>query len=303
MSGALSPSNFLATNPELLRETFKQNGANLVRGMEMLAQDIAAGKGALKIRQSDASKFTLGVDMATTPGKVVFRNDLMELIQYAPTTEQVYKRPLLICPPWINKFYVLDLNPQKSFVRWAVSQGLTVFVISWVNPDERQALKSFEDYMREGVMAALDAIERATGERQATAIGYCVGGTLLAHLARLYGAQEGRPDRERDPVHDASRLHRRRRSQAFRRRGAHSLDRELDGADRLSRRREDGLGLQHAAAERVDLVLFRQQLHQGQGAAALRPAGLELRFDAHADGEPFLLSAPLLSRKQSSRGA
>lgn len=179
ISGALSPSNFIATNPELLRETIQQNGENLVRGMKMLAEDIEAGKGELKIRQSDASAFEVGRNIATTPGKVVFRNDIMELIQYAPSTPDVLKRPLLIVPPWINKFYILDLNPEKSFIRWCVSQGLTVFCISWVNPDERHAAKDFESYMREGVFAALDAIEQATGEKAVSAIGYCVGGTLL----------------------------------------------------------------------------------------------------------------------------
>lgn len=188
VAGAISPSNFIGTNPELLRATLSENAENLVRGMKMLAEDIEAGKGALKIRQSDATKFELGRDMATTPGKVIFRNDLMELIQYAPATPDVYARPLLITPPWINKFYVLDLNPEKSFVRWCVEQGLTVFVISWVNPDERHAQKSFEDYIREGVFAALDAIEAATGEREVTAIGYCVGGTLLSIALALMAA-------------------------------------------------------------------------------------------------------------------
>ncbi len=190
LSGALSPSNFIATNPELLRTTLAEDGENLVRGLQMMAEDVAAGKGNLRIRQTDASKFKLGVNMATTPGKVVFRNDLMELIQYAPSTPDVFKRPLLIVPPWINKFYVLDLNPDKSFIRWAVAQGLTVFVISWVNPDARQAEKSFDAYMREGIFAAIDAIEQATGERDVTAIGYCVGGTLLA-IALAYMAQVG----------------------------------------------------------------------------------------------------------------
>ncbi len=180
IAGAVSPSNFIATNPELIRETLRESGDNLVRGMQMFAEDVEAGKGQLKIRQSDPSKFELGVNMATTPGKVVFRNDLFELIQYAPTTEMVYKRPLLIVPPWINKFYVLDLNVEKSFVRWAVAQGLTVFIMSWVNPDERQAEKSFEDYMHEGILTAVDAIRRATGEHQVSAMGYCVGGTLLS---------------------------------------------------------------------------------------------------------------------------
>ena len=180
LSAALSPTNFAATNPEVLRATLQENGDNLVRGLTMMAEDVERGGGSLRIRQTDASKLTLGVDMATTPGKVVFRNELIELLQYAPATAEVYKRPLLIVPPWINKFYVLDLNPSKSFVRWAVSQGFTVFVISWVNPDERQAHKDFGDYMREGPLAALDAIEQATGERDVTTIGYCVGGTLLA---------------------------------------------------------------------------------------------------------------------------
>ncbi len=192
LAGALSPSNFVATNPELLRKTFEENGANLVRGMQMLAEDIEAGRGELKLRQTDPTRFKIGVNMANTPGKVVFRNDLMELIQYAPSTETVLKRPLLIVPPWINKFYVLDLNPDKSLIRWAVSQGLTVFCISWVNPDERHAQKSFEHYMREGVFAALDAIEQATGEKRTAAIGYCVGGTLLAVALAYMAAKKDR---------------------------------------------------------------------------------------------------------------
>jgi polyhydroxyalkanoate synthase subunit PhaC len=190
VTSALSPSNFLATNPELLRTTLAESGENLVRGLHMMAEDIEAGKGQLRIRQSDSRKFKLGVNMAATPGKVIFRNELMELIQYAPSTPDVYQRPLLIVPPWINKFYVLDLNPEKSFVRWAVAQGLTVFVISWVNPDERLADKGFEAYMREGIFAALDAIEAAVGERDVTTIGYCVGGTLLA-VTLAYMAEIG----------------------------------------------------------------------------------------------------------------
>ncbi len=190
VTSALSPSNFIATNPEVLRATLAESGENLVRGLKMMAEDIAAGGGNLRIRQSDAKKFKVGVNLATTPGKVIFRNELIELIQYAPTTPSVYKRPLLIVPPWINKFYVLDLNPQKSFIRWAVAQGLTVFVISWVNPDERHADKGFEAYMREGIFAALDGVEAATGERDVAAIGYCVGGTLLA-IALAFMAEIG----------------------------------------------------------------------------------------------------------------
>jgi len=180
VTAALSPSNFLATNPELLRTTLAESGENLVRGLKMLAEDIQAGHGNLRIRQSDVRGFKLGVNLATTPGKVIFRNALIELIQYEPTTPEVFKRPLLIVPPWINKFYILDLNPEKSFIRWAVAQGLTVFIISWVNPDERHADKDFDAYMHEGILTALNCVEQATGEREVAAIGYCVGGTLLA---------------------------------------------------------------------------------------------------------------------------
>jgi polyhydroxyalkanoate synthase len=180
LANALSPSNFVLTNPELLRETMTSNAENLARGMHMLAEDIRAGGGDLRIRQSDAAKFEVGRNLAVTPGKVIFENKLMQLIQYEPSTPSVLKVPLLIVPPWINKFYVLDLNPEKSFIKWCVDQGLTVFVISWVNPDERHAKMGFEDYMRQGPLAALDAIEQATGERQVHTIGYCVGGTLLS---------------------------------------------------------------------------------------------------------------------------
>ncbi|MGC1577346.1 MAG: class I poly(R)-hydroxyalkanoic acid synthase [Beijerinckiaceae bacterium] len=180
LAAALSPTNFVALNPELIRATIEQNGANLVRGVQMLAEDVEAGGGELKLRQTDAGTFEVGVNLATTPGKVVLRNDLIELIQYAPSTERVLRRPLLIVPPWINKFYILDLNPEKSFIRWAVAQGLTVFVISWVNPDARHAAKSFDAYMKEGTLAAIAAIEQATGEKKVSAIGYCVGGTLLS---------------------------------------------------------------------------------------------------------------------------
>lgn len=177
---ALSPSNFVFTNPELLRTTLTENASNLVRGVQMLAEDIRSGGGELKIRQSDRSKFELGVNIATTPGKVVFQNDLCQLIQYEPTTGKVFKRPLLIVPPWINKYYILDLTPEKSFIRWAVEQGHTVFVISWVNPDERHADKCFASYMHEGVLAALDAVCELTNVRDVNAIGYCIGGTLLS---------------------------------------------------------------------------------------------------------------------------
>jgi len=180
ITNALAPSNFVLTNPEVLRETLASNGDNLVRGMKMLAEDIEAGHGSLRIRQSDPSNLEVGVNMATTPGKVIYQNDLMQLIQYQPATENVLRTPLLIVPPWINKFYILDLKPEKSYVKWCVDQGITVFLISWVNPDKALGQKTFDDYMKEGPLAAMDAIEKATGELKVHTAGYCVGGTLLA---------------------------------------------------------------------------------------------------------------------------
>ena len=176
---ALSPSNFLLTNPQVLRETAASGGQNLIRGMNNLLADIEKGGGELRISMTDESAFKLGANVATTPGAVVFQNDLMQLIQYRPSTAQVYRRPLVIVPPWINKYYILDLREKNSFIRWAVGEGHTVFVVSWVNPDARLAQKGFDDYMIEGPLAALDAVEKATGERKVNFIGYCLGGTLL----------------------------------------------------------------------------------------------------------------------------
>ena len=176
---AMSPSNFLFTNPEVLRKTAETGGENLIKGLNNLLSDLERGKGDLRIKMTDTDAFRIGENIAVTPGKVVYQNDLMQLIQYTPTTDKVLKRPLLIVPPWINKFYILDLRPRNSFVKWATDQGHTVFMVSWVNPDERLSNKSFDDYMLEGILAALDAIEAATGEREVNAIGYCLGGTLL----------------------------------------------------------------------------------------------------------------------------
>ena len=180
IANAVAPSNFVFTNPELLRETLSSRGENLVRGMHMLTEDIQAGHGNLKIRQSDPSQFEVGRNLATTPGKVIYQNDLMQLIQYAPSTKDVLKAPLLIVPPWINKFYILDLTPEKSYIKWCVDQGITVFVVSWVNPDARQSAKSFQEYMQEGPLTAIDVIEKVTGEKKIHTVGYCVGGTLLS---------------------------------------------------------------------------------------------------------------------------
>ena len=190
---ALSPSNFPLTNPVVLRETFASSGENLVQGMTNLVHDLERSGDLLNISQTDVQAFEVGRNVATAPGKVVFQNDIIQLIQYAPTTDEVCERPLLIVPPWINKFYILDLGPQKSFIRFAVSKGFTVFVVSWVNPDQRLANKTFEDYMTEGILAASDAVKRETGTDKVNVIGYCVGGTLLGTTLAYLAARGEEP--------------------------------------------------------------------------------------------------------------
>jgi polyhydroxyalkanoate synthase len=191
--GALSPSNFPLTNPVVMRETFQSSGQNLVQGMANLVHDLEKSGDLLNISQTDVDAFEVGRNVATAPGKVVFQNDIIQLIQYAPSTDKVYERPLLIVPPWINKFYILDLGPQKSFIRFAVSKGFTVLVVSWVNPDERLAHKTFENYMNEGILAATDAVKRETGADQINVIGYCVGGTLLGTTLAYLAARGDEP--------------------------------------------------------------------------------------------------------------
>jgi polyhydroxyalkanoate synthase len=185
---AASPSNFFITNPAALRALLQSHGQSLLKGVENLAADLKRGQGALAISQTDLDAFKVGENLATTPGKVIFRNRVFELIQYAPATETVREVPLLIFPPWINKFYILDLQPKNSMIRWLTQQGYTVFLVSWINPDEDMAEASFEDYMLEGVYAAVQAVQDATGAEQVNTVGYCVGGTLLAatlaHMAK-----------------------------------------------------------------------------------------------------------------------
>ena len=195
MSSAFSPSNFPLTNPEVVRETFATNGENLVQGMTHLVQDMEKSGDLLKISQTDVSAFEVGKNLAVTPGKVVFQNDLFQLIQYAPTTDKVREAPLLVVPPWINKYYILDLTPAKSFLKFAVDQGFTVFVISWVNPDQRLSHKSFEDYMIEGLLTASDAVKRETGVEKSNVLGYCVGGTLLGGALAYLAARGEAPFR------------------------------------------------------------------------------------------------------------
>jgi polyhydroxyalkanoate synthase len=185
---AASPSNFLMTNPAALRALLQSGGESLVKGVQNLAEDLKRGKGNLAISQTDLAAFRVGENVATTPGKVVFRNRVFELLQYDPTTETVHEAPLLIFPPWINKFYILDLQPKNSMIKWLTDQGHSVFLVSWVNPGEDMAEVSFEDYMREGVYAAVEAVAKAANTERMNTVGYCIGGTLLAatlaHMAK-----------------------------------------------------------------------------------------------------------------------
>ncbi len=190
---ALAPTNFALTNPEVLREITKTRGRNLLQGLSNLLRDIEEGDGQLRVKMTDHSAFELGVNVGVTPGKVVFQNEMMQLLQFNPTTKQQYRRPLLIVPPWINKYYILDLKQSNSFIKWATDQGHTVFCISWVNPDRRLAEKQFEDYMTEGLLAALDAVEAQCGVKEMNLIGYCLGGTLLgATMAWLAARKDKR---------------------------------------------------------------------------------------------------------------
>lgn len=187
LTDAFSPSNFLLSNPVALREAMDSRGESILRGMENFAADLERGGGQLAISQTDLSRFTVGENVATAPGKVIFQNDIIQILQFSPTTETVFKIPLLIFPPWINKFYILDLRPENSMIRWLAGQGFTVFVTSWVNPDVELAAKTFEDYLHEGIYAAIDAVTHQTGVETVNTVGYCIGGTMLscalAHMA------------------------------------------------------------------------------------------------------------------------
>jgi polyhydroxyalkanoate synthase len=187
LTDAFSPSNFLASNPAALREAMQSRGESIVKGMENFAEDLARGGGQLAISQTDYQMFKIGENVATAPGKVIFQNEILQLLQFDPTTEQVHEIPLLIFPPWINKFYILDLRPENSMIRWLTGQGFTVFVASWVNPSPELAAKTFEDYMRQGIYEATDVAMAQAGVDRVNTVGYCIGGTLLsstlAHMA------------------------------------------------------------------------------------------------------------------------
>lgn len=193
VSSALSPSNFPATNPEIIRETLASNGNNLIEGLHNLVGDMNSSDDLMKVSQTDISAFEVGKNLATTPGKVIFQNEVFQLLQYKPSTKDVHEIPLLIVPPWINKFYILDLTEQKSFIKYVVAQGFTVFVVSWVNPDASLAKESFEDYMKDGILAATKAVKQETGVKKINILGYCVGGTLLAATLAHQAAKRRAP--------------------------------------------------------------------------------------------------------------
>ncbi|HEX8569667.1 MAG TPA: class I poly(R)-hydroxyalkanoic acid synthase [Caulobacteraceae bacterium] len=187
LTDAFAPSNFLVSNPVALREAIQTHGESLVKGAENFAKDLERGRGQLAIAQTDLGRFEVGVNVATAPGKVVFQNELIQLLQFEPATKTVHDIPLLIFPPWINKFYILDLRPENSMIRWLTQQGLTVFLVSWVNPGPELATKTFPDYMRDGIYAAVEQVKRQAGVKKVNTVGYCIGGTLLgstlAHMA------------------------------------------------------------------------------------------------------------------------
>ena len=193
LTDAFSPSNFLASNPVALREALHSQGASLVKGAERLAADLARGGGQLALSQTDVSKFKVGENVATAPGKVVFENAFLQLLQFTPSTDEVYETPLVIFPPWINKYYVLDLRPENSMIRWLTAQGFTVFVASWVNPGPDFAAMTVSDYARGGVYAALEAVMKQCKVKAASAVGYCIGGTLLSTaLADMAAQNDGK---------------------------------------------------------------------------------------------------------------
>ncbi|MFW6346570.1 MAG: class I poly(R)-hydroxyalkanoic acid synthase, partial [Halomonas sp.] len=190
---AMAPTNFVTTNPEVMRKTLETRGQNLVDGLARLRADLANSAEGLNVTMTDRSAFEVGRNIAVTPGAVVYENELIQLIQYTPTTEQVYKTPLLVMPPWINKYYILDLREDNSLVKWLVGQGHTVFLISWRNPGPEQRDLTWADYMQLGPIAAMGAIEQATGEKSVNLMSYCVGGTLAAStVAYLTSTRRGR---------------------------------------------------------------------------------------------------------------
>ena len=246
---ALSPSNFVTTNPEVLTATLQSGGQNLLRGLENLLADLERGNGRLAITMTDLKAFRLGENIATTPGKIVYQNELMQLIQYTQSTRGVRRRPLLIVPPWINKFYVLDLQPKNSFIKWAVDQGHTVFAISWVNPDEKLAEKGFENYMLEGPLAALAAIEFSDRRAQRQRDWLLPRRDSTRLNGGIFGRERRRPDRKCHLFRDACRFYRRRGYGRLHRRRAAGVSRKTNARARLFGSAGYGGGVQYVARQ------------------------------------------------------
>jgi hypothetical protein len=298
---ALAPSNFALSNPEVLAATKTSKGRNLMEGMRNFWSDLDLKHGRLKISMSDLGAFKVGRDLAVTPGKVIYQNELMQLIQYTPSTAKVARRPLLILPPWLNKYYVLDMQPSNSMVRWLVDQGHTVFLVSWVNPNGETRDKTFDDYLLEGPLAALDVIKDVTGQEEVNAMGYCLGGILLGVLLAWLDAKGRHPIRsatflttlvDYSDVGDIK---------AF---VTEELVDRLEAVGRargLHPGRQRLLGLPHAAGAGPDLVVHHQPLPAGQAARALRPAVLERGRDQHAGGLPRLVHAQHVPAQLAAR--
>ena len=296
---ALSPSNFALTNPQVFRETVNSHGQNLIKGLNNLLHDVESGDGQLRIRMTDTSAFEMGKNVATTPGKVVFQNELFQLIQYDPATPEQYKKPFLIVPPWINKYYILDLREKNSLVKWATDQGHTTFIMSWINPDEKLAKKTFEDYLLGGSIEAINQVCAQTGENSVNLAGYCLGGTLaMTTLAYMTAKKDKRANSATffTTMLDFSEPG---ELGVFLDEGAVAgLEKKMQERG-YPRRLGNGRHLQHVARQRPDLVLRGQQLPDGQGPVPLRPALLELRLHAHAGGDAQLLPAQPVPGQQA----
>jgi polyhydroxyalkanoate synthase len=282
---AASPSNFLMTNPAALRALFQTGGESLVKGVENLAKDLKRGEGMLAISQTDLEAYKVGVNVATTPGKVVFRNRVFELLQYTPTTEKVHEVPLLIFPPWINKFYILDLQPKNSMIKWLTDQGHTVFLVSWVNPGEDMAEVGFEDYLREGIYAAVEAVTKAAHVDRMNTVGYCVGGTLLAAtLAHM--AKKG-DERIQSATFFAS-------QSDFKYAGDLLVFSDDTGIKFLEDKMDQAGGV-------LDAQVMADTFNSLRSNDLIWNYVVERRSNAHAEGAPSLLLAQILSRQRAHR--
>ena len=293
LGSVLSPTNLLPGNPAALKRAFETGGSSVLAGFRQMLDDLATNQG--RPQQVDRTNLRVGQELAATPGKVVYRNRLMELIQFEPQTDEVHEIPILVSPPWINKYYVMDLAPGRSFLEWAVQHGHTVFVISYRDPDESMADTGLDDYLELGDLAAMDVVQEITGADKVNLVGLCLGG-LMATIATamLHSRGPGRPRQLADAAEHPARLLRPRARRELRRPGDRRAARAQDGEDRLPAGRLDGRHLRPAARQRPDLQLRRAELAGGQDAAGVRHPRVEQRLHAHAGQDARLLPAALL---------